>query len=119
MDVPDATTKYKRHPVGWLSPQGDYYPCATSAQHYELAYALLNRLHPCVAKRVQDSFRAREDDALQERGWIRVGAMMSYNFGFIIWRKPTQKQVDVIWDYCAATKNKMPDLEYGWKEQTA
>lgn len=110
-EVPETTTKYKRHPVGWLSPSGEYYPCESAASHYSMACAILDKFHPRIAKRVFLSFKAREDGALQERGWIRIGAMVSYNYGFVIWRKPTQKQLDVIWDYCQATKCKMPSLE--------
>jgi len=109
--VPTPTTNYKKYAVGWLAPDGMYYPCDTPAQHFSLACALLKKFHPRVYTKIRFDHESRIDDELQLRGWIRVGAMMSYNFGFVIWVKPKQKQIDVIWDYCQALKREMPNLE--------
>jgi hypothetical protein len=110
-EIHPPTLNYKKNRTGWLAPSGEYYPCDGAASHYGAACALLKRFHPGVYRRVINSFHAREDDKLQEHGWIRVGAMMSYNYGFVIWKEPTQKQLDAIFDYCKATKCPMPSLE--------
>lgn len=111
VDVPEPTTKYKKFATGWLAPDGKFYPCEGAWEHYNYACALLKQFYPNVSEQIDRDFRAREDDALQERGWIRVGATLSYNFGFVIWVKPTQRQIDVIWDYCKARKAHLPNLE--------
>ena len=110
-DIPSPTVHYRKHGQGWLSPDGLYYPCASAAEHYSVACALLAHFYPRISRQIQQDYRAREDDALQQRGWIRVGAMMSYNYGFVIWKKPKQKQLDVIWDYCRMRRQTMPSLE--------
>lgn len=91
-EVAPPTRNYKKHRTGWLAPSGEYYPCNGAAGHYGAACALLKKFHPRIANKAMTDFRAREDDELQTRGWIRVGAMMSYNWGFVIWKEPTQRQ---------------------------
>lgn len=91
--LPQKDNKMKSK-CGWLLPNGDYYGCEYTG-HWKLADDLL--------------FAGKEDDNLpdpelkaESLGWIKISG--AYAFRFTAFKKPTQKQLDKLFDYCEIFK---------------
>lgn len=76
--------------TGWLAPDGKYYPC-DYGQHDVWAYRL----------------GFEEERQLEKLGWVKVQRGSFYR-NLLGRGEPTQRQVDMVFDYCQKTGEKLP-----------
>lgn len=77
--------------TGWLSPEGDFYPCAYQG-HNNLASRL-----------------GFKEFMLEEKGWVKMqNAEFVWDYMDLGGFRPTQKQIDMIFDFCTAKNIPMP-----------
>lgn len=76
---------------GWLSPEGDYWPCRPQG-HQELADYL------------SGSKSYDGEKILEGRGWIKVSTNKWYAIDIYV----TQAQIDFVFDWCRVNDRKYP-----------
>lgn len=80
---------------GWLSRDGKFYPCRYW-EHRDLAWSL-----------------GYDERNLETLGWIKVQKSGEDKHTMFYWEydhfKPTQAQIDLIFDYCTKNKQEMPE----------
>ena len=79
---------------GWLAPTGEFYPC-----RYWQHVALI------------DSLGLKEREA-EKLGWIKLtnSRLIPGERWYVGEKKPTQKQIDFVWDWCVANgRTDLPD----------
>ena len=83
--------------LGWLSPDGDLWGSDEMGLHTRLEIVLSREYYSKTCD-------------LSKLGWIKLGNM--YGSGFhprLDGKEPTQKQLDVIFDWCKIHSYKIPD----------
>jgi hypothetical protein len=80
------------HPMGWLSPDGRFYQCGYMEHLY-----LIERL-------------GFDDQAAEKAGWIKINGDRPYSRYHIdgTGARPTQRQIDLIFDWCSTNGIKTP-----------
>lgn len=86
------TAQKERYADGWLSPEGDYWPCKPQG-HLNLADYITNR----------DDYKGEK--LLESRGWVKVSMNKWFGDGSL---RLTQKQMDFIFDWCRLNGVKYP-----------
>lgn len=82
--------------TGWLSPNGEFYPCEYSG-------------HVGLASRL-----GFDEPRLEKMGWIKMQTGKFF-WDFLGHFKATQKQIDAIFDWTQSRGEKMPSL--GWDDE--
>lgn len=84
---------------GWLRPDGTFYPCAYF-QHDALSVAL----------------KAKNGDELLQKGWVKIQektqGLIKKPADFYWMKKPTQAQIDKLWDWCQANNREFPKEQF-------
>ena len=78
-----------RHYVGWLSPNGEHFPCE-SYGHDELTRRIIKEYYK--SNKYMSPFES--DDYLFDRGWCRISiSLMGHGYEFQMkWRYATEQQ---------------------------
>lgn len=82
----------ERYADGWLSPEGDYWPCEPQG-HLDLADYITNN----------DNYGGEK--LLEGRGWTKVSMNQWFNNGR---SRLTQAQIDFIFDWCRVNGKSYP-----------
>lgn len=85
----------KAFTYGWISPEGELYPCGYMEHTFQAAHIIASKYH------VRNLPYMDRDRFLEERGWLRVGNKMYANSifnpnGVGMIRVPTKKQISVL-----------------------
>lgn len=83
--------------TGWLSPGGKFYPCAYGC-HHEVAFRLGYR-----------------EPMLEKLGWVKL-QNGNFFWDFTTHFEPTQRQIDLVFDYCRENHLPLPRV-FGGKDE--
>lgn len=78
--------------IDMTTPDGKFYACLTRMEHIWLA----------------KQFGKTEKEA-EEAGWIKINLGLMNDINILHFKKPTQKQLDTLFDWCQKHKAELPD----------